>query len=177
MKFLLSRRFRIGLIVFSFVLFLASSIINAQTIPEDYGAKGALKDPRLTYEKALEYAIEDEYLAQERYNKVIQKYGQVFPFPKIQAAEKKHIEALTRLYNKANLSIPENQAKQYTAMPASIKVALQQAVQAEIDNIAMYNRFLEIKNLPPNATKVFTNLRDASKKHLVAFNFGLSQQQ
>ncbi|MCD5322375.1 MULTISPECIES: ferritin-like domain-containing protein [Pontibacillus] len=177
MRFLLSRRFRIGLIVFSFIVFLASSLINAQTPPADYGAKGALKAPRITYEEALQYAIEDEYLAQERYKLVIQKYGQVFPFPKIQTAEKKHIEALERLYNQTDIEIPTNKAKDYVGMPSSIKVALQQAVQAEIDNIAMYNRFLEIKNLPPNAKKVFTNLRDASKKHLVAFNFGLSQQQ
>jgi hypothetical protein len=45
---------------------------------------------------------------------------------------------------------------------------LKAGVQAEIDNIAMYDSFLQ-QTLPEDVKLVFVELRDASKNHLASF--------
>jgi len=61
----------------------------------------------------------------------------------------------------------------YIHAPATLKEAAKAGVQAEIDNIAMYERFLEQPGLrdPRYAAVVdlFSRLKDASKNHLAAF--------
>ncbi|WP_052019584.1 hypothetical protein [Mesobacillus boroniphilus] len=78
-----------------------SGVAQAQTeMPADFGAKGALKDTSITLDEALVYAIQDEYLAQARYDAVIGKFGNIRPFSNIKAAEQQHISALVSLFQK-----------------------------------------------------------------------------
>ncbi|WP_160847160.1 ferritin-like domain-containing protein [Pontibacillus yanchengensis] len=176
MKWILSRKVRWILIAVMLLVFMFSSRMNAQTsLPSDFGAKGALQDQDISIEEALTYAIQDEYLALARYEAVTKKFGTILPFSQIIQSEQQHIEALTRLMNQYKIEIPENNAQQYVSAPNTIKEAFQDGVKGELDNIAMYEAFLTIEKLPNDLAKVFSNLRDASKKHLVAFNFGLAQ--
>lgn len=168
------------------VLFLASLIIftiltgNVQaqtTIPADFGAKGALQDSSITLEEALVYAIQDEYLAQARYDAVISKFGSIRPFSNIKASEQRHITALLSLFQKYNVKIPPNNAKQYVSGPDTLKDAFTQGVQGEIENIAMYDKFVAIPSLPQDVKMVFTQLGAASKNHLRAFRRGANRDQ
>ncbi len=173
MQWLLSRKVRWIFIGIMLLLYIMSSVISAQTeVPEDYGAKGALQDDDITLEKALTYAIQDEYLAQARYEAVIEKFGPTFPFTNIKVAEQRHIDALVRLFQKYDIDIPENFAKQYTPTPTTLKQAFEAGVEGEIDNIDMYEKMAEA-DIPDDAKRVFTNLRDASKNHLASFKSGL----
>ncbi|MFP3360444.1 rubrerythrin family protein, partial [Planococcus sp. SIMBA_143] len=56
----------------------------------NYGAKGALAASTLTVPQMLVYAMQDEYLAQARYDRVIQKFGNVSTFMRIKEAELRH---------------------------------------------------------------------------------------
>lgn len=141
-------------------------------VPADFGAKGALQDSSITLDEALVYAIQDEYLAQARYDAVMGKFGNIRPFSNIKAAEQQHISALVALFQKYNKQIPEDNAKQYVTAPASLKEAFNQGVQGEIDNIAMYDKLKAITALPEDAKIVFTQLGNASKNHLRAFQRG-----
>jgi len=173
MQWLFSRKTRWILIGIMLLLFIMSSVISAQTeLPEDYGAKGALQEDDITLEKALTYAIQDEYLAQARYDAVIDKFGPTFPFTNIKVSEQRHIDALVRLFQKYNIDIPENFAKQYTPTPTTLKQAFEAGVEGEVDNIAMYEKLAD-SDVPDDVKRVFTNLRDASKNHLAAFKSGL----
>ncbi len=146
---------------------------QAQTqVPADFGAKGALQDTSITLDEALVYAIQDEYLAQARYEAVIAKFGSIRPFSNIKAAEQRHISALVNLFQKYNMKVPEDNAKQYVSAPATLKDAFNQGVQGEIDNIAMYDKLKTIPSLPEDAKAVFTQLGAASKNHLRAFQRG-----
>ena len=58
--------------------------------------------------------------------------------------------------------------------PENIKTALEIGVQAELDNIAMYEAFLE-EDLPEDVRDVFERLMAASKNHLEAFRRGLQR--
>lgn len=130
-----------------------------------YGAKASVKDANLTLEKMLVYALQDEYLAREEYDLAIKALGDVKPFPNIINSEVNHIAWLKNLFTKYGYSVPEDAASQYLHTPKGLKTALQCGVDAEIENINMYERFL-VENLPEDVVPIFTKLRDASKGHL-----------
>lgn len=163
----------VSVAAFLFLFISFSGAVQAQTeVPADFGAKGALKDSSITFDEALVFAIQDEYLAQARYDAVIGKFGNIRPFSNIKAAEQQHISALLTLFQKYNKQIPEDNAKQYVTAPGTLKEAFNDGVQAEIDNIAMYDKLKTIPSLPEDAKLVFTQLGNASKNHLRAFQRG-----
>ena len=130
---------------------------------EGFGAAGAAEDTDLSLEKMLRYAIEDEYLARQEYSSIMETFGEQTPFSNIIKSEETHILWLTGLYETYELDIPEDQALAHVVIPDSIQEALETGIQAEINNIAMYETFLE-QDLPDDVRDVFTALRDASKK-------------
>lgn len=132
------------------------------------GALAAKEDKILTKEKMLIYSIQDEYLAKKEYELIMDKYGSQKPFSNIIEAEKNHISQLTALFNTYKITIPEDNSKDCAILPNSLNDAYKAGVTAEIDNIAMYDRFLK-EDLPQDIKDTFIALRDASKKHLEAF--------
>lgn len=140
----------------------------------DFGAKSALEKENLTVEEMLRYAIEDEYLARQEYESIMEEYGEQKPFSNIITAEVNHIEMLVEIYTAYDYDIPKDTAIDHVVIPESIFKALEIGVQAEIDNIAMYDYFLEY-DLPEDIEDLFIKLRDASKKHLVSFQNGVDR--
>jgi hypothetical protein len=164
--------------MFSFILLNFSSLVaTAEAPPKNFGAIGALQDSSITLEEALTYALQDEYLAQARYDAIIKEFGEIRPFTQIKIAEQRHISALLPLFTRYNISVPENNASQYTTTPKTLKEAFEAGVQGEIDNIAMYQKLADLPDLPQDVRTVMVRLGDASKNHLSAFKKGLSQYQ
>lgn len=162
--------------VAGFIVFMLcwGSVSFAETaLPKKYGAKGALSDSSITLDEALTYAIQDEFLAQARYDSVIKKFGPIRPFTQIRAAEQRHIQALLPLFKQYNIIVPVNGAARFVKVPETREEALEAGVATEIDNIAMYNKFLKIPDFPPNVRNVFSRLGHASRNHLVAFQAAL----
>lgn len=58
-----------------------------------------------------------------------------------------------------------DEAADHVVVPPTLLAAAQTGVQAEIDNIAMYNLFLS-QDLPDDVRSVFTRLRDASESQV-----------
>jgi rubrerythrin len=146
----------------------------SQRQPEDYGAKGALNAPSLSLEQMLTYALQDEYLAQARYNNIIRTFGNVKTFVQIREAEKRHISALLPLFERYQVPVPNDNSQSFITTPANLKSAYAAGVQGEIDNIGMYDRFLS-QNIPNDVKIVFSQLRSASLNHLAAFKKGLAR--
>jgi hypothetical protein len=165
------------MVVLLVMIFNISKVSAETQVPPNYGAKGALQDSSITLEEALTYAIQDEYLAQARYDTIIAKFGSILPFTQIKSAEQRHISALLTLFNKYNVKVPEDNAKQYTKEPGTLKEAFQAGVEGEVDNIAMYNKLVAIPALPQDVKAVMNQLGAASQNHLAAFKRGLSQNQ
>ena len=148
------------------MLFILSTFMYGESI----GAKGALSDNNLTQNKMLIYALQDEYLAKNEYEKTIQKFGNVKPFSNIKKSEEQHISWLLPLFEKYKVeNVDESKIKEQVQVASSPKEASQICAEAEIDNIAMYNKFLADKNLPDDIKIVFQNLKRASENHLMAF--------
>ncbi|MFG6115844.1 hypothetical protein ACGTN9_11675 [Halobacillus sp. MO56] len=155
-------------------LFQGAYPFNVRQNAADYGAKGALNATSLTLPQMLTYAMQDEYLAQARYRDVLSNFGYVRQFANIQQAELRHIQALLPLFQRYQVPVPGDISETFVSTPASVKQAFAEGVQAEIDNIGMYNKFLTYM-LPQDVRVVFTNLRNASMNHLAAFERGLAR--
>lgn len=157
------------LTVFAFVGF---SVFQGFAETSDYGAKGALSQSDMDLKAMLTYAIEDEYLAKAEYELIMDRYGRIRPFSNIVRAEEQHIQYLVELFNTYGYGIPADTAKDHVVLPQNLKSAFETGVGAEIDNIAMYEAFLE-RELPDDVRDVFEQLKQASENHLRAFKNNL----
>ncbi len=133
-----------------------------------YGAKGALADNSLSIADMMHYAVQDEYLAHGEYEAIIKRFGAQNPYSNIINSEKEHIAMLKNLFESCGLAFPADDSAGHLVIPSSLADAAKTGVQAEIDNIAMYNKFLS-GNLPKPVADVFTFLKSASQNHLEAF--------
>lgn len=134
----------------------------------DYGAKGASSRTDYTLEDMLLYALQDEHLALAEYEAIMEAYGAERPYLNIAEAERTHIGYVEDLYAELGWDVPDFDASAHVTVPSSLEEAASIGVQAEIDNIAMYESFLA-ENLPETVRDVFTDLKESSEKHLAAF--------
>lgn len=156
------------------VMLVSSVSAAALAANEKYGSAALEKNKNYTLEQMLTYAIQDEYVAQAEYKKIIASYGEERPFTNIVKAEAKHIAELTPLFEKYGFSLPANKGDEIAVLPESLLAANKTGITAEINNIAMYETFLA-QDLPDDVRAVFTALRDASKNHLAAFERGVAR--
>ncbi|MBB6454766.1 rubrerythrin [Salirhabdus euzebyi] len=143
--------------------------ISADNIPHNYGAKGALQDKNITLEEALHYAIQDEYLAQTRYDVVLEQFGRgIRPFSQLEYANKRNIQELYSMFRKHNIPIPRNNNDVVTflTVPETIDEAFRAEMRYEINNISMYGKFVNRVDLPQDVKRLMSELRDASRTHL-----------
>jgi hypothetical protein len=170
------KNFGFKLLIETALLVLVSTGVFAADA--DFGALGAEGKTALSLEQTLTYAIQDEYLARAEYEAIMERYGNVRPFSNIIRAEEQHIEWLKQLFAEYGLKLPVDTSRSRVVLPADLKTALQTGVQAEVDNIAMYEAFLgkaAASPLPANVRDVFERLKSASENHLRAFRNNLSR--
>ncbi len=135
---------------------------------EGYGAKGALVDKDLTINDMLMYAVQDEYLARGEYLAIIENFGDQNPYSNIVKSENRHLDFLEEVYDSYGLEFPEDTSADHIIIPKNLYEATKTGVQAEIENIAMYELFLSY-DLPENVFDVFLALKSGSESHLLAF--------
>jgi len=150
--------------------------VSAETKSVLWGAKAAALDENPSIESMLRYAIEDEYLAHAEYEAIMKKFGSQRPFSSIIKSEESHIAWLKEAYTRLSLTVPADKASMYVVIPSTLEEAFKTGVQAEIENIAMYDRFLKTSFIKNTANvyyqSLFVRLRDASKNRLEAFKKG-----
>jgi hypothetical protein len=143
-----------------------SSLVQAAE--QSYGADAAATDTQLSVADMLQYAIQDEYLAQAEYAAIMEEFGPQRPFTNIIRAEATHISALLPLFETYDVSVPTNDAAGHVVLPDTLAEIFETGVVAEQKNIAMYQRFLA-EDLPEDVQVVFASLLQASENHLRAF--------
>jgi hypothetical protein len=131
-------------------------------------------DESYTLEQMITMAINDEYLAHKEYEIILDAYGNINPFAKIIEAEESHIEELLPLFEAYDVAVPVDNAADLVALPSSLQEAYEIGVQAEVNNIGMYESFLE-EDLPQDVRDVFEDLMAASENHLQAFSRNASK--
>lgn len=112
--------------------------------------------------------INDEYKARAEYQAIIDEFGAQTPFANLVRAETMHISALTRLFEAYELEVPSDNGSKYAVVPDSLEEAYAIGVKAEVDNIALYDKYLD-EDLPVIVERVFTSLQNASENHKATF--------
>lgn len=112
----------------------------------------------------LNEALMDEYKARDTYQKIIDTFGPVRPFVNIVEAEQRHIEFLLPLYEKYAIALPEEPDPNRVIAPDSLLKACETGVEAEIENVTMYDRLIESVDLP-DVVEVLRRLQAASRDH------------
>lgn len=135
------------------------SVIQAEAVTPD-----ELKD----LESMFTVLIKDEYRARAEYQAIIDEFGAQTPFTSLVRAETMHINALTRLFEVYGLDVPSDDGSKSAVVPDSLEEAYAIGVDAEKNNIALYDKYLD-QDLPTNVERVFTNLQKASENHLATF--------
>jgi len=119
--------------------------------------------------RALHEALDDEYQAWSTYSQVLTDFGEARTFSNIREAEARHIEALTTLFVRHGLPLPENTWPGRVPRYASLQQACEAAVAAEVANGQLYERLLGCTQRPDLIT-VLRRLQEASQqRHLPAF--------
>jgi hypothetical protein len=158
----------VPLLVFMCIAF--SSLSHAEDkVPDNFGAKGALNDDNITIQKALNYALQDEYLSQTRYDIINETFGyDIRPFPLLQYANRRVIQTLYRLCDEQDIPILKNNNDIvfYLDVPRTVKEALQEEINFENQNISMYHKFVNQTELPEEIKAVFEQLKEKSRDHL-----------
>ena len=157
-------RFLLGVLLGVFLM--GNTVLAADA---GYGAKGAINSTQPTVEEMLQFAIQDEYLAKAQYSLVMDTFGELRPFSNIVQSEAQHIALLRPLFTDRGWNVPEDESRPHLVTPQNFTEALNLAEQAEVDNIAMYEHFLNQKNIPDDLKSVFERLLAASRRHLNAF--------
>ncbi|WP_218827739.1 ferritin-like domain-containing protein [Rubricoccus marinus] len=119
---------------------------------------------------ALDAVLLDEHRAEAIYARVLLDFGDVRPFANIIGAEQTHAQALEGLFARYGLDRPANPyaAATVDGYP-SVGAACAAGVEAEVDNAALYDRYLGLA-MPDDVRRVLTSNRDASlDNHLPAF--------
>lgn len=140
----------------------------ASTTETSIGSQKAATDKDYTLKEMLTYAIQDEYMAQAVYAAIIDKYGKQQPFYSIAQAEGMHINMLLPLLKKYDVAVPENDAENRVAAPASLQEGYTAGIESETNNIAMFKSFLK-EDLPDDVKAVFETLVAQSENHLNTF--------
>jgi len=115
-------------------------------------------------ETKLNKALMDEYHASNTYREIIAAFGTVRPFSNIVEAEQTHINFLLLLYERYSIPIPAEPEPTDMAVPESMEEACRIAVQAEEENIALYDELLTDTD-EPDVIAVFKQLQAASRDH------------
>lgn len=119
-------------------------------------------------EEMFTVLINDEYNTRSVYVALVDEFGAISPFTNLIRAETMHINVLARLFNAYGLDVPADNGNQFTVVPDTLEKAYAIGKQAEIDNIKLYEDYLDA-DLPANVKRVFTNLMNASENHLATF--------
>lgn len=114
-------------------------------------------------------ALNDEYKARAFYRLVLKTFGPIQPFVNIVEAEDTHARALERLCERYGIPLPVDEWDRTLQPPASVLEACRAAVEGEIENIAMYDRFLKSTEMS-DIRALFQRLQARSRDaHLPAF--------
>ena len=132
----------------------------------------------MSLEEALQAALDDEYHARATYRAVLDAFGEVRPFVNIVESEERHIEALKRQCGKHGIPVPSDKWAGHVSVPESLERACEDAVKAERENAALYEKLIEAAQEHPDVQETFRRLRAASQeRHLPAFERAAGREE
>lgn len=115
--------------------------------------------------EALDTMMQDEYRTEQVYLRVLRDFGEMRPFSNLVRAEQRHSAAIAALYRVRGLPVPTSRwSAEDVPAYRSVREACTAAVKGELENIALYDRYLE-RPLPDDVRETFEYNRRASAEH------------
>lgn len=170
----------IGTLLFTFVAFGCGIFANKEPVNKidavyvmkdrimasGWGSGAANKDNSLTLEEMLQYAIEDEYMKRKRYELICQLFKVESPFYEMSKTETTNILKLIELFSKYNVPVTQDKSLDYIKTPKTLLEGYDLSIKGELNNAAMYDKFLEDSSLNEDVKKVFKELKNISNKQI-----------
>ena len=147
---------------------LLMAVIVYSIMAQEFGSAGALSSQDFTLDEMLQYAWEDEHMALAEYEAIMKEFNVSRPYFNIARSETTHITYLKELYDVRGLDYPPVYTGAHLYIPQTLSEAVDVGIDAEIKNIAMYEKFLK-EDLPEDVERVFNILMKGSENHLAAF--------
>ncbi len=120
--------------------------------------------------QALRIAIYNEYKAFETYKAILNSFNAKEPFTDIMQAEIRHFEALKKLCEKYEVTLPINDLAGDIKTPKTLQECYELGVASEIENIAMYDYLLTYVSDYDDVVDIFYRLQAVCiNKHLPTF--------
>ena len=113
-------------------------------------------------------ALDNEYRAWVGYGQIIEDFGAVSPFARIQLVEAHHIAAIQNLLRKYKAPIPRNPWVGKTSRYASVAEALAASEKEEVASRDLY-RDLTATTARRDILRVYRTFVDSEADHLAAF--------
>lgn len=122
----------------------------------------------MTVRDMMTAALQDERTVARFYQQILGRFGDARPFNRLQPAELRHASAIEFLFQKREWPMPDMPVEAAPDMPDKYADAVNLAYRQEVENVAMYDAFLD-QDLPADVREVFLNLRAASaQRHMRA---------
>ncbi len=167
---------QIALVVMVAIMMIGANAVLAKAAQGGRNGRGIDRDPprssRLDKQtrQALVDSLDDERYTEAFYNAVMKKFEESPPFSNIARAEARHAEAIEALMTKYGVDVPENTwLDRKITVPKTWTEACSKAIEAENENIAMYEKFLQFVQ-QDDIRGVMEQLKSCSEdRHLPAF--------
>jgi hypothetical protein len=119
------------------------------------------------FAEVLNEALADEHKARDTYRAIIDRFGPVKPFINIVEAEQTHIDSLLTLFARYDIHVPPEPDPARILPPDTLLDACRQGIEAELQNVAMYDRLLAAME-KADVRMVLERLKAASRDHHLA---------
>lgn len=127
--------------------------------------EGPLARPEI---EGLLRALDNEYRAWVGYGRVVEDFGAIKPFGRIQLVEAHHIAAIQNLLRKYEVPVPGNPWAGKAPKYVSLAEALAASEKAEIASRTLY-RDLSATTARRDILRVYRGLESSEEGHLAAF--------
>lgn len=169
------------ILVYAMLVMLIGGLVSCGGATEEKptangnASQGAMVDNDLTLEEMLVYGIQDEHNARKVYINAMAKFGpETSPFETIKINEDDHVNYLTPLFEKNGFVVPADESDTYAPKVEKMTEFLQGCIDGEVNNIAMYEKFLAVTPpVPEDVAQVFKQLIKDSKSHKKSFEIKL----
>jgi hypothetical protein len=151
-------------LMFALILTSCSSNNTQPSTQDDSAFISSLPFEELSSEEEETYnfIINEEYKAYELYNKIVIEFGEVSPFTKLKLSTQNNIDSLKILFQKYNVTFPENEWGLKISAPLNLDVACQLAKNKELEKSQTYNQMFNYVN-NEDITYLLTVFRNKSK--------------
>ena len=128
--------------------------------------KKVKEDKNLSVEKMVKYALQNEYEKRDTYKFLVDRFINEKAFDEIYNNKKVSVSIIEAFANKQGVKIEKYKANKNINIYSNIKETKTAMRDSELENIIIYNTFINQKEVPQELILVFSRIKEISKMNL-----------